>query len=56
MATRKPVVALGIGGTPAQIHNGVAGLLFAPSEQTDIRRQVDRVSTDPDLRSLLWAL
>ena len=55
MAAGVPVVASRIGGIPDLIRDGETGLLFDPNDPADIRRQVSRISTDPDLRACLGA-
>ena len=55
MAAGVPVVASRIGGIPDLIRDGETGLLFDPKDPADIRRQVSRISTDPELRARLGA-
>jgi glycosyltransferase involved in cell wall biosynthesis len=55
MAAGVPVVASRIGGIPDLIKDGETGLLFDPNDTADIRRQVERIATDPELRSRLGA-
>jgi glycosyltransferase involved in cell wall biosynthesis len=55
MAAGVPVVASRIGGIPDLIRDGETGLLFDPNDTADLRRQVERIATDPELRSRLGA-
>ena len=50
MAAGVPVVASRIGGIPDLIHHDETGLLFDPNDGSDIRRQVERIATDAELR------
>jgi glycosyltransferase involved in cell wall biosynthesis len=53
MAGGVPVIASRVGGIPDLIRDGETGLLFDPYDPADIRRQVERIATDPELRSRL---
>jgi glycosyltransferase involved in cell wall biosynthesis len=55
MAAGVPVIASRIGGIPDLIRDDETGLMFDPNDPADVRRQVERISTDPQLRSRLGA-
>lgn len=53
MAMGKPVVASRTGGLPEIVVDGETGLLAAPGDADDLRRALERLIADPQLRARL---
>jgi glycosyltransferase involved in cell wall biosynthesis len=53
MAAAVPVLAAAAGGTPELIRDGETGLLFPPGDLAAAVTKLDRLVTDPDLRTRL---
>jgi glycosyltransferase involved in cell wall biosynthesis len=50
-----PVVAAAAGGPAEIVEDGVTGMLFPPADVDGLRRRLERLSSDPDLRERLGA-
>ena len=55
MASRIPIVATAVGGTPELVEDGVHGLLVPPAEVPDLAAALDRMLSDPGLREACGA-
>lgn len=53
LALGKPVVAARVAGVPELIDEGKTGLMFTPSDWTDLERQMRKILQDQSLRQLL---
>lgn len=47
--SKTPVLASNIGGIPELIIDGVNGLLFNPRDANDLRRQIQHITSNPDI-------
>src|SRR5206468_5991867 len=51
MAMKRPVVALGNGGTPEVVEHGKSGLLSSPGDDEALANNIITLLRDPDLRA-----
>lgn len=55
LASGTPVVATAVGGVPAALEHGAAGLLVPPDDLEALLAAIDRLTDDPELRDRLTA-